>query len=406
MRDDRPFFAYWNPFAPHIDRGGTAAPADRHLGLFADLAPWRPPSWNEVDVSDKPVWVRSQPVVGLFSALYTDLVRQRSYESLLSVDEQIGAILDQLVELGVDRDTAIFFTSDNGASWGEHRWFGGKNGCAYEECQRVPMIVRYPRRVQPGTVVDTSAALNIDLAPTIAALAGVEVPVPIDGVSFEPALLGLEDVDRRTDYLMESWRVIRNSNLLASGLMIDGDRVVLFYGDPLASPRALALFEFDDGERVLPGAVAVPIAPTGLQATLANLRNLVVAIVPEVFPFVRTGMLVIADLTPEHHGVIWHIEVDQGGVLSEAAPNFLGGGLTVQIPDFLGLRDVLGGYTWVEYETGERELYDLGEDPFQLENRADDPGYAGIRAELEDRLRELRDDASVNALPEPGSGGP
>ena len=65
----------------------------------------------------------------------------------------------------------------------------------------------------------------------------------------------------------------------------------------------------------------------------------------------------------------------------------------------------MGGYTWVEYETGERELYDLVEDPFQLENRADDPGYAGIRAELEDRLRELRDEASVNALPEPGSGG-
>ena len=59
------------------------------------------------------------------------------------------------------------------------------------------------------------------------------------------------------------------------------------------------------------------------------------------------------------------------------------------IPDYLGVRDVAGGFTWVEYETGERELYDLTRDPGQLDNVADDPGYADERARLAARLRVL-----------------
>ena len=59
------------------------------------------------------------------------------------------------------------------------------------------------------------------------------------------------------------------------------------------------------------------------------------------------------------------------------------------MPDYFGVRDVQNGYTWVEYETGERELYDLNLDPSQLENRADDPAYATIRQQLEARLDEL-----------------
>src|SRR5262249_19721124 len=59
------------------------------------------------------------------------------------------------------------------------------------------------------------------------------------------------------------------------------------------------------------------------------------------------------------------------------------------MPNFLGVRDVDGGFTWVEYETGERELYDLKSDPQQLTNRADDPAYAPVRQRLEARLTEL-----------------
>jgi hypothetical protein len=75
---------------------------------------------------------------------------------------------------------------------------------------------------------------------------------------------------------------------------------------------------------------------------------------------------------------IWE-EVDQAGVI---AP-------TDELPDMLGVRDVARGFTWVEYETGERELYDLATDPAQLDNRAYDPAYSGVRQEYAHRLTEL-----------------
>ena len=67
-------------------------------------------------------------------------------------------------------------------------------------------------------------------------------------------------------------------------------------------------------------------------------------------------------------------------------------------PGFRGVRDVAGGYTWVEYETGEREFYDLRIDPHQLDNRADDPRYSTVRDRLSRRLDELRARAASTLL--------
>jgi hypothetical protein len=80
-----------------------------------------------------------------------------------------------------------------------------------------------------------------------------------------------------------------------------------------------------------------------------------------------------------HNAPYFWKEVDLLGQISLPQP----------IPDYLGVRDVANGYTYVEYETGERELYDLGADPDQLQNRAADPAYAGIRAGFATRLNEL-----------------
>jgi arylsulfatase A-like enzyme len=389
VSDERPFFAYWAPYAPHVEVPDyQPLPADRHWGVFANLPPWRPPNWNETDVSDKPRWVQALPPATPDRVAFTDLLHVRAYETLLSVDEQIKATLDHLAALEVDRDTVIILTSDNGSSHGEHRWFSGRKACAYEECQRVPMIVRYPRRIRSGSTAADVAVLNIDIAPTIAAMAGVEIPVSIDGMSFEASLLGKDDPGRRMDYLMEHWRANRNSGLAFSGEVMDGDQVRLFYGNSGASPRSSALFEFDSGDGVSPGSIPVQIIPMRMQWTVYILGLQVVANVPNVDFFMFPDLLAIVDLSLEHEGVLWWEEVDQGGVLT--------GDTTM--PDYRGVRDVANGYTWVEYESGERELYDLEIDPFQLENVAGDPAYADVRAELEERLEDLVEQAAVNSL--------
>lgn len=378
VEEGRPFFAYWTPFASHVE--GTVqfllppAPAARHLDVFASLEPWRPASWNEPDVSDKPRWLRTR---GGGSAAFTDLVRRRAYESLLSVDEQVGALLDHLARLGVAADTLVLLTSDNGVGWGEHRLFSQRKRCPYEECQRVPLVLLHPRATA-APARWTEPVLNIDLAPTLAELAGVEIPANVDGASFASWLQGRPPDAWRTDYLIEQWRDLRADFVQISGQPLDGDRLRLFHGDPRAKPRDSVIYEFDTGDGVAPDAVAVRIA-LDLDGTLANLELAVALSLAHVRTERSPSSLFVFDDSGLHLGVYWWEEVDRGGVLEPRNA----------LPDYFGVRDVANGFTWVEYETGERELYDLALDPLQLENRADDPTYREVRERLEARLDEL-----------------
>jgi arylsulfatase A-like enzyme len=185
----RPFFLLLATTAPHA----PAAPAKRHLGAFAGAAPWRPPSWHEEKIDDKPGWVqflaataRKQPDPKV-AIERGDRLRERQLESLLGVDDAIGALSDALEELGLGDDTVFVFTSDNGHHWGEH-WSLTKFS-AYEESIRIPLLVRYPRLAPlPRSVPDL--ALNIDLAPTFLALAGLPPLPDADGTSLAPVLAG------------------------------------------------------------------------------------------------------------------------------------------------------------------------------------------------------------------------
>jgi arylsulfatase A-like enzyme len=127
------------------------------------------------------------------------------------------------------------------------------------------MIVRYPRTIPEKKVIGSVAVLNLDIAPTLAALAGATIPVPIDGVSFHSWIVGEKSSSARTDFLMEGW----------------------------------------------------------------------------------------------------------------------------QAPEYFGVRDIAGKTSYIEYGTGEKELYDLTVDPYQLTNVVDDPQYAAVRMRAAKRLAEL-----------------
>jgi cysteine-rich repeat protein len=374
----KPFFAVWTPYASHVDSTLVPEPAARHFDFLRGRLPnWRPASWNEMDVTDKPRWVQDIMPAGFGLIILNGADRQEAYESLFSVDENLGLILDDLVQLGIDRDTVILFTSDNGVEWGEHRGFAQAKMCPYEECLRVPLIVRDPRAGASGVVSDATV-LNLDLAPTVAALAGVVPPVPTDGVSVTPWLAGSPPAQWRDDFLIENRRSDGGATLTYTGPPADGDQVRVFYGDPRAQPRAAALFEFDNSGGVTAGAVAVPIGASA-DAAFANLGAAIVAHVPFTAYASGHNMFVVLDNSPNHDGVYVLVERDQAGVIGHQYP----------IPDYFGVRDVTNGFTYVEYETGEVELYDLSADPAQLDNRADDPFYAATRARLAQRLADL-----------------
>jgi len=176
---DEPFFLWFAPNAPHP----PSVPAPRHAGRYRDLAIPVPPSLGEADVRDKPAWVRELPALGADEVSALREARRASYEALLGVDDAVRAILEELEELGELEQTIVVYVSDNGLSFGEHRWVGKL--CPYEECIRVPFLVRMPgvdHRVEPEPVS------TADLAPTIVDLVGIAPEAAFDGGSLLPLL--------------------------------------------------------------------------------------------------------------------------------------------------------------------------------------------------------------------------
>ena len=282
-RGGKPFFVHLATYAPH----GPATPAPRHAAMFPDARAPRPPSFNEADVSDKPQWLR-RPQLAARQAARLDQLYRRRVQSLQAVDDVIGTLVDTLRATGELQRTFIFFTSDNGFHLGEHRLPAGKN-TPYEEDVRVPLVVVGPG-VPAGRTVE-HLAVNIDLAPTWADLAGAAVPAFVDGRSLVPLLTGALPPPNqwRRSFLIEH---------VAQPRTRGGDR------DP--EPP-------DDPAPASPGLRAVPT--------------------------------------------------------------------------FSGLRTQ--DYVYVEYATGDRELYDLRRDPFELENLAARTDQR-ILAELAARLTALR----------------
>jgi arylsulfatase A-like enzyme len=191
----QPLFLEFAPEAPHA----PATPEPRYANAFGDLPTWNPPNMNETDVSDKPSYIRTQPPMDADTLAAEQTFRQDQYRTLLSVDDQIAALLKAYQDTGRLQNTMIIFTSDNGLSWGEHRWV--KKEVPYDESLRVPLVIRYDPVTRGTPSTDQHLVLNADIAPTIADAAGVTHP-PTDGSSMLP-LLRDPNAPWRHDFVIE-----------------------------------------------------------------------------------------------------------------------------------------------------------------------------------------------------------
>jgi len=195
----RPFFiCHWFK-TPHQ----RCLPAERHKQLLKDVIFEKPPTFN-TDYAGKPkaVAAADMKIYGSGQDSYVQDWNEfmRNYHRVLTgVDENVGRILDTLDELGLAENTLVLFTSDNGYFLGEHGFFDKR--LMYEPSLRIPLLIRYPAAVQPGTVID-EFALNLDFAVTLMDYAGLRIPQDVDGSSLRPLLEGRE-VPWRRDFLYE-----------------------------------------------------------------------------------------------------------------------------------------------------------------------------------------------------------
>lgn len=195
-RQRGPFVLIFAPNAPHQ----PATPAGEDKFKPFDLPPHRPPSFNEEDISDKPRWLRDEMSLSEEAIAENDQFRRDQILTLLSLDRTIEKIIAKLAEVGELDNTMIIFLSDNGKQWGEHR-MTSKNSY-YEESSHVPFGLRFPPLVtQP--YVEGRVVANIDIAPTLYELAGLEIPPHVDGMSWVGLLNGTRAW--REGVLIEGW---------------------------------------------------------------------------------------------------------------------------------------------------------------------------------------------------------
>jgi len=288
---EQPFYLQLDYTAPHGDFRHPAGPepAPRHYDWFkgAPLPHKRDQGFAEGNVSDKPSFIKEAPYLSLSDIHTYRVYYDKALESLRSVDDGVKLLLDTLGSQHRLRNTYVIFTSDNGFFFGEHRLIGGKF-LAYEPSTHLPFLIRGPH-IRAGTESNELVG-NIDIAPTVLELAGVEADKSIDGRSMTPFFQDPELTTLRP-YLFESF--VESSDVVEAGAIAEP-------GDQSSATTASA--------RKAAGATASILAPP---------------------------------------------------------------------KDYEGIR--LGPYKYIAWPDGEKELYDLEKDPYELNNIVRIPNYFPVR---------------------------
>ncbi len=203
--DDRPWFLFLNPYAPHQPANPESKYADSRVRFYRGN-----PSVFEKDRSDKPPRVQDAPPARLEQVRYA---RSKQIRSLRSADDLVDRVMSKLRLLGEDGDTLAFFLSDNGYMWGEHqlkskRW-------QYLPSIRIPMLARWPGHIEAGAR-DPRIVANIDIAPTVLDALGVwpHELYAMDGRS-------ILDSGGRDRLLLENWYFDRGAGTWAATLTPD-----------------------------------------------------------------------------------------------------------------------------------------------------------------------------------------
>jgi N-acetylglucosamine-6-sulfatase len=181
----RPFFLYLSHKAVHAN----FVPADRHQGRYAKQPVPPPASQDSASAVGRPMWVTNQRNSwhGVDYPYHSQLdvaeYYRRYAETLLAVDDSVGRVLEALRQQGVLDNTLVVYMGDNGFAFGEQGLIDKRT--AYETSMRVPMVARAPGLLPAGTRIEAVIA-NIDVAPTMLDVAGLQVPAGLDGRSVVP----------------------------------------------------------------------------------------------------------------------------------------------------------------------------------------------------------------------------
>ncbi|MGN6542550.1 MAG: sulfatase family protein [Ginsengibacter sp.] len=145
--------------------------------------------------------------------------------TIQSVDDNVGRLMDYLKEKGLDKNTIVIYTSDQGFYLGEHGWFDKR--FMYEQSFRTPLIVKWPNVIKGGSV-NNDMVMNLDLAETLLDAAHVKIPSDMQGKSMLPIWKGKTPDDWRR-YVYYHYYESGGEHNVAKHIGVRSDRYKLIY---------------------------------------------------------------------------------------------------------------------------------------------------------------------------------
>jgi len=210
---DKPFCLQVNYKAPHA----SSCPAPEDDQLLDNYTFPRHHLDNDEAAALIPDFVRGSFLDVCYRQAFNtkgdhNIFARQYYEKIASMERSVGDVRAMLKERGLSDNTVIIFLSDHGAHFGDKHLYG--KWSPYEASLQIPFIIYDPRPNAQKGVVRDEMILNIDVAPTLLDLAGVEIPDVMDGVSLRPLMEGKKP-EWRDHFFFEHYHTIAKNRYIA-----------------------------------------------------------------------------------------------------------------------------------------------------------------------------------------------
>ncbi|MGZ9586798.1 sulfatase family protein [Paenibacillus marinisediminis] len=245
---ERPFMLMCHHKAPHRHW----VPDDKHMHLYENDDIPEPETFNDDYATRSQAAVQAKMRIDDLTDhdtkgkppehLTPEQVRKWKYQRYMkdylrciaSIDDNVGRMLDYLDEARLTEDTIVIYTSDQGFFLGDHGWFDKR--FMYEESLRMPLLIRYPSEIKPGSV-NKDIVLNTDFAPTFLDYARLPVHERMQGESVRPLLNGVTPEGWRTSMYYRYWMHLDADHEVYShyGIRTHDYKLIYYYAEALGT---------------------------------------------------------------------------------------------------------------------------------------------------------------------------